>query len=100
MQVLKSFGEHNKTDKESMYYFIGSKEVCKGNAIKHFCASQNIDLKDTVAIGDDFNDISMFEVTGHSVAMGNALDEIKKYADEITLSNDEDGVAKFLEKIN
>ena len=99
-QEIKSFGEHNRTDKESIYYFIGSKEVCKGNAIKHFCALQNIDLKDTVAIGDDFNDVSMFEVTGHSVAMGNASDEIKKYADEITLSNDEDGVAKFLEKIN
>jgi len=99
-QEIKSFGEHNRKDKESMYYFIGSKEVCKGNAIKHFCTLQNIDLKDTVAIGDDLNDISMFDVVGHSVAMENASEEVKKHVDEIILSNDENGVAIFLEKIN
>ena len=98
-QEIKSFGEHNVSDKESIYYFIGNKETCKGNAIKYFCATLNIDLKDTIAIGDDFNDISMFEVVGYSVAMRNASKEVKKYANEITLSNDEEGVAVFLEKL-
>ena len=41
----------------------------------------------------------MFEMAGLSVAMGNAVDEVKKYADKITLSNEEDGVAVFLEKL-
>lgn len=98
-QTIKSFGDNNTSGKESMYYFIGNTEVCKGNAIKRFCEILTIDLKDTVAIGDDFNDISMFKVVGHSVVMENATDEVKKYADEITLSNEEDGVAVFLERL-
>lgn len=98
-QEIKSFGDNNTSKKESMYYFIGNKEACKGNAIKAFCEILLIDLKDTVAIGDDFNDISMFKVVGHSVVMGNATDEVKKCADEITLSNEDDGVAVFLENL-
>lgn len=53
----------------------------------------------TIAIGDDNNDLSMFEEVGYKVAMGNAIDIVKQKADEITLSNDEDGVAVFLEKL-
>ena len=98
-QEIKSFGDNNTSKKESMYYFIGNKEACKGNAIKAFCEILSIDLKDTVAIGDDFNDISMFKVVGHSVVMANSTDEVKKYADEITLSNEDDGVAVFLENL-
>ena len=59
----------------------------------------DIDLKDAVAIGDDYNDISMFKVVGHSVAMENANYDVKQYVDEITLSNEEEGVAVFLEKL-
>ena len=56
-------------------------------------------MKDTIAIGDDFNDLDMFKVVGYSVAMENASENIKKVVDEITLSNDEDGVAIFLDKL-
>lgn len=83
----------------SAYYDIAGIESSKGNAIKQLCKILKIDLKDTVAIGDSINDISMFKIVGHSVAMGNANDKIKQYADEITLSNEENGVAVFLEKI-
>ena len=85
--------------KGSAYYDVASIESNKGNAIKEFCKIKNIDLKDVVAIGDSINDISMFEVVGHSVAMGNASDKVKEYADEITESNENDGVAVFLEKL-
>ena len=60
----------------------------------------NIDLKDTVAFGDDYNDVPMFKTVGHAVVMGNANDFIKKnYADEIAEDNNLDGVAKVLERI-
>lgn len=60
----------------------------------------NIDLKDTMAFGDDYNDVPMFETVGHAVVMGNANDYIKKnYADEIAEDNNLDGVAKVLERI-
>ena len=42
------------------------------------CKALNINLKDTISIGDDYNDVSMFEVTGASIAMGNANEEVKK----------------------
>ena len=58
-----------------------------------------VDLKNTIAIGDDYNDVSMFKIAGYSVVMQNANNEVKKYADYITLSNEENGVAVFLEKL-
>ena len=85
--------------KGSAYYDLASIESNKGNAIKEFCKIKNIDLKDVVAIGDSINDIPMFKVVGHSVVMGNANDKVKEYADEITVSNEDDGVAVFLEKL-
>ncbi len=41
----------------------------------------------------------MFEQVGYKVAVDNAIDIVKENADEITLSNDEDGVAVFLDKM-
>ncbi len=59
----------------------------------------NIKKEESIAIGDDNNDLSMFEQVGYKVAMENAIDSVKQKADEITLSNDEDGVAIFLDKL-
>ena len=63
------------------------------------CQYLNLDEKEIITIGDGENDISMFNITPNSVAMGNALEYIKKQAKYITSSNDEDGVAKVLEKL-
>lgn len=51
-----------------------------------------------IAIRDYYNDLDMIEYTGLGIAMGNAPDEIKAQANEITLSNDDDGVYYALEK--
>lgn len=61
-------------------------------------SKRNIDLKETIAIGDN-NDISMFKGTGYGVAMENATDKLKEIANEIASSNNENGVALFLEKL-
>lgn len=82
-----------------IFFDVANVGVSKGNGIKNFCKNLNIDLKDTIAIGDEDNDISMFNVVGYKVAMGNGSKELKKYADEITETNDNDGVAVFLEKL-
>ena len=52
-----------------------------------------------MAIGDGENDVSMIRMAGVGVAMDNALDLVKQYADEITLTNDEDGVAAVIERL-
>jgi hydroxymethylpyrimidine pyrophosphatase-like HAD family hydrolase len=58
----------------------------------------NIPIENTVAIGDNFNDVPMLEVAGLSVAMGNADPSVKEIADVVTLTNNEHGVAHAIEK--
>lgn len=58
--------------------------------------NKKIDIKDTIAFGDNFNDIEMIKYAGIGVAMGNAEEIVKQEAYYITLSNEEDGVGKFL----
>ena len=57
----------------------------------------NIPLEDTVAIGDENNDIPMFKVAGLSISMGNVTEEVKYCSDITTLNNDENGVAYAIE---
>ncbi len=84
--------------KEPYYIFINNKFVDKGTAINEFLKSMNIKKEETICFGDRINDITMFKNCGNTVAMKNADEELKKIADYITLSNDEDGVADFLKK--
>lgn len=95
----KSLTSKNIPKEGTIYYDVANVDVSKGNAIDIFCKKLNINLKDTIAIGDGYNDISMFNIVGHGVAMGNAKEEIKKSADEVILSNNEDGVAVYLESL-
>lgn len=55
-------------------------------------------MESIIAFGDDFADIGMLKLCGLGVAMGNAIDEVKKKADLVIGSNDEDGIAVFLEE--
>ncbi|MYV96855.1 HAD family hydrolase [Streptomyces sp. SID3343] len=54
---------------------------------------------ETIAFGDMPNDLTMFKWVGHGVAMANAHPELLAVADEVTLSNEEDGVAVVLERL-
>ncbi|BDR57195.1 Cof-type HAD-IIB family hydrolase [Xylocopilactobacillus apis] len=74
-------------------------KVNKAVGLKTALNYLNIDRKDLIAFGDEANDQEMIEFAGTGVAMGNAVPELKEIADEITVSNDLDGVAVFLEKV-
>lgn len=78
---------------------VMNKGVSKGNALKNLCNILGINSNEVVAIGDNYNDMSMFEFSGYSIAMGNAEKEVKVMADYITDTNDNDGVAKAIEKL-
>ena len=95
----KSLTDPNYPRTDTIYCDVGNIGSNKGNAVQKLCKYLTIDLKNAIAIGDSFNDLSMFEKVGYSVAMGNANEEIKEKANEVTLSNDDDGVAVFLEKL-
>lgn len=81
------------------YLEITSASASKGEAIQRLAAHLNIPLERILAIGDSRNDLSMFEVVGKRIAMGNAVPEIKAIADLIAPTNDEDGVAWALRTI-
>lgn len=73
-------------------------EVSKGYGLEYVSNRLGISPDEIIAIGDNENDISMLNYSGLGVAMGNALEKTKSEANIITSSNDEDGVAKVIEK--
>ncbi|WLR51247.1 Cof-type HAD-IIB family hydrolase [Bacillus tianshenii] len=78
---------------------ITSKHAQKGIALEKFTAARGLSLKETMAVGDNYNDVSMLEAVGHSVAMGNAPDDIKELCDMVTTKNDEHGVAQAIHHV-
>ena len=75
-----------------------NKNSHKGHALRALAKYLNIDLSETMAIGDAGNDLPMIEIAGIGVAMANSFDYVKEAADYLTLSNEEDGVAHAIEK--
>lgn len=82
---------------EDWYAFLPEKSG-KIQAILELAKSLNISLSDIVSFGDDINDIEMLQISGTGVAVSNAVTDVKAVADCVTLSNDEDGVADWIEK--
>lgn len=73
-------------------------KVNKGNGLKELCEKLDIKPSEAMAIGDGRNDITMFNFAGTSVAMENGSAEVKKVADYVTASNDQDGISKAFDK--
>ncbi len=82
---------------ENLYGFT-DKESGKYQAVKDLGEILGIDLQDMVAFGDDENDYEILKNCGVGVAVTNAIPQILKVADEVTDSNDDDGVANYLER--
>ncbi|MBE5778250.1 MAG: HAD family phosphatase [Clostridiales bacterium] len=72
--------------------------VSKGNALRELARRMELTPENTLAFGDSLNDISMMQFSHNGVAVGNARSETKAAAKHICLSNNEDGVAHFLEE--
>ncbi|WP_080843762.1 Cof-type HAD-IIB family hydrolase [Cytobacillus gottheilii] len=75
---------------------LTSKSAQKGVALEAFVREKGISLEETMALGDNYNDLSMFKVVGRAVAMGNADDYIKSQCHTVTLTNEESGVGKAI----
>ncbi len=91
---------------ENLYWEISENEVLmvmnknarKRNAINEIANHFGISLTEIAAFGDDYNDIEMLRDCGIGVAVANAIDEAKAAADYICDTNENDGVAKWLEE--
>ena len=77
---------------------INASGANKGDAIKALAESIGIDISQTMAFGDSFNDIPMIKAAGVGVCMANGNDETKAEADMVAPSCDEDGVAAIIEE--
>ena len=82
-----------------IYVEVYSKDASKGRALAELARHLNIRKEEIACIGDGENDLSMFEAAGLRIAMGNAVEDLKKQADYVTDSNARDGAAKAVEWI-
>jgi Cof subfamily protein (haloacid dehalogenase superfamily) len=80
------------------YLEIMPKNASKTSAIEFLCRRLAIHRSEIIAIGDNYNDLDMLKFAGLGIAMGNAPDPVKLSAAEVTLSNDEEGVAAAIQK--
>lgn len=74
-------------------------QASKEAAVTRLCNIYNEKMESVIVFGDDHNDLGLFKSAGYSIAMGNAVVELKEIANEITGSNDQDGVAMVLERL-
>jgi len=70
----------------------------KGHAVERWAGYRGLTKDQVMAIGDNYNDIEMLNFAGHPVVMGNASEAIKQLGFEVTLSNDDAGVATAVEQ--
>ncbi|HWP95375.1 MAG TPA: Cof-type HAD-IIB family hydrolase [Syntrophomonadaceae bacterium] len=70
----------------------------KGRALEIVARHYGIEKHEVMALGDSYNDLAMIEWAGLGVAMGNAREVVKKAADYVTLSNEDEGVAEALQR--
>lgn len=83
---------------ESYFLEVCPKGVSKKDGLGALCRYIGIEAEELMACGDGLNDMPMLEFAGLSVAMANSYADVLAYADYVTLSNDEDGVAAAVEK--
>ena len=91
-------GKMNIFRSEPFFLELVPNDIDKARSLERLLKDLNLTADEMIAIGDGFNDVSMIKYAGLGVAMANAQDAVKRVADYITLSNEEDGVAAVVEK--
>lgn len=79
-----------------MYFEFTDQGIDKAQALAKTLTPLGVKPEHIISFGDGHNDLSLINYAGIGIAMGNAVAELKKNADQITLSNNEDGIAKAL----
>ncbi|WP_330948536.1 Cof-type HAD-IIB family hydrolase [Virgibacillus sp. MG-45] len=90
--------EHRKWGAPWNIIEIVKKGMNKAVGLKKVAHYYNIPQERIIAFGDEDNDLEMIDYAGVGVAMGNAIDELKKVAKHVTNTNEQDGIGQFLEE--
>ena len=98
LQAKERFGHELSVFRSEPYFLeVLPKGLDKASALARLLEKTGEGRENLMAFGDGYNDISMMSYAGLGIAMGNAQEVVKKAADYVTLSNDEDGIAAALE---
>jgi Cof subfamily protein (haloacid dehalogenase superfamily) len=92
--AVEKFGDHVTAAASQPYYLdVTSPQANKGEVARYLARSFTLEPEEIATIGDQPNDILMFEHSGLTIAMGNADPEVKKAAHQTTRSNEDEGFA-------
>ena len=78
--------------------YLAPKGIDKAQSLERLLAVIGVKREEMIACGDGYNDLTMVQYAGLGIAMGNGVLPVRKAADYITLTNEEDGVAHVVEK--
>ena len=81
------------------YVEVGGLEGTKSRALQFLLDRWGVEPARTIAFGDADNDIDMLRFAGHGVAVGGMSEEVREAADEVVPGVDEDGVARYVDKL-
>lgn len=93
------FGERASLTCSKPYFLeCNPPKATKGNALRWCAAHFGFGMNELLAFGDSLNDVSMLEAAGCGIAMGNAREDVKALGFPVCASNEEDGVARYIEE--
>jgi Cof subfamily protein (haloacid dehalogenase superfamily) len=97
-EAQAAFGQHATAARSQPYYLdVTNKDANKGAVVEFLVQHLGVPEQEIATIGDQPNDVLMFKHSGFSIAMGNALDEVKAQATAVTASYNDEGFAKAME---
>ena len=97
-EAQKALAHHASAARSQPYYLdITHPDANKAGVVEYLANKYGLDKKQIATIGDMPNDVLMFEQSGLSIAMGQASDDVKKQATEVTASSENEGFAKAVE---
>jgi Cof subfamily protein (haloacid dehalogenase superfamily) len=98
-EVQEQFGDHVSAARSQPHYLdVTHPSANKGVVVERLSHYYDIPVEQIATLGDQPNDVLMFERSGMSIAMGNASEEVKRQATFVTDTNEEDGFAKAVEE--
>ena len=97
-EELAAWGLLELTNSHPSNIEVNPKGVTKASGVREVCAMLGIGMSQVIAMGDSLNDESMIREAGLGIAMGNAQEAVKQFADTVTLTNEEHGVAHAIRK--
>lgn len=95
---LEQWGNLEITNSHVSNLELNPRGISKASGIREVCGLLGVKMEEVIAMGDSLNDLEMIRQVGLGIAMENAQEELKREADAVTASNEEDGVAKAIQK--